>query len=111
MRFFKNSCKGGGGWEVFTRSEGEARNGGGGVVLQWWDGKLLKSLYIIDRGVLTPLFYEDSPLHCITSLFQVLSNSPTYFPVLCNPYSHCSFCCPVSLAEWAISSHLMCYST
>ena len=29
MRFFKNSCKGGG-WEVFTRSEGEARNGGGG---------------------------------------------------------------------------------
>ena len=30
MRFFKNSCKGGRGWEVFTRSEGEARNGGGG---------------------------------------------------------------------------------
>ena len=110
MRFFKNCCKGGGDGKFLLEVRGKPGMGGG-VVLQWWDGKLLKSLYIIDRGVLTPLFYEDSPLHCITSLFQVLSNSPTYFPVLCNPYSHCSFCCPVSLAEWAISSHLMCYST
>ena len=29
---------------------------GGGLVLQWGDGKFLKSLYIVDKGVLTPYF-------------------------------------------------------
>ena len=52
-----------GGWKFFTRTGGsqEWRWGGGGG--GWWfyngDGKFLKSLYIVGRGVLTPLFYED----------------------------------------------------
>ena len=33
------------------------------------------------------------------------------FPVMSNPHPHCSFCCLVSLAEWVIALHLMCYFT
>ena len=43
-----------GGLEIFTKNRGRggARNGGGG-------GKFLKSLYMVGRKVLTPLFHED----------------------------------------------------
>ena len=36
---------------------------------------------------------------------------PPPFPVMSNPHPHCSFCCLVSLAEWVIALHLMCYFT
>ena len=35
--------------------------GGGGLVYNGRDGKLLKSLCIVDRGVLKSLFYKDFP--------------------------------------------------
>ena len=75
MRFFKNSCNG-------------------------RDVNFLKSLYIVGRVVLTPLFCEDS-LYCLPPSPTSLS-PPT-------PHPHYSFCCPVSLAEWEITPHLMCY--
>ena len=71
--------------------------GGGGGGFKRGGGKLLKVLYIIGRGVLTPLLYEDVhhiayPLH----FFQILSTPPPYFSVLSSPHSHCSSCCAVS---------------
>ena len=94
-----------GGWEIFTRNGEGARNEGVGFIMG--DGKILKSLYIVGRGVLTPLFYEDL-LYCLFRLFQMLKKK---FPVTFNPHLHCSFCCHVSLAEWVITPHLMCYFT
>ena len=44
------------------------------------------SLYIGGRGVLAPYFILP------TSLFQI--SSKLLFPVISNPHSHCSFCCP-----------------
>ena len=38
--------------------------GGGGDGFVMGTGEFLKSLYIVGRGVLTPLFYEDS-LYCL----------------------------------------------
>ena len=61
MKFFKNCCNGGGGWEIFTRNRGKPGMGGGGLVYNGRDGKLLKSLCIVDRGVLKSLFYKDFP--------------------------------------------------
>ena len=51
--FSKVAAKGG--WKIFTRNRE--------VVVLCGDGKFLRSLYIVGRGVLTPLFYED-PLYC-----------------------------------------------
>ena len=59
----------------------------------------------ITRGVLTPLFYED-PLYCLP-LFQILP-TPSFF-VASNPQPHSSLSCLVSLVEWVIVPHLMCY--
>ena len=45
-----------------------------------------------------------------TPLFQVLSNPLFSLPChLPPPPPHCSFCCLVSLAEWVIAPHLMCW--
>ena len=55
----------------------------------YWDGKVLKSLYIVSRGVLTLLFYEYH-IYCLSPLFQILStsSSPTsplpHFPITHN---------------------------
>ena len=49
--FSKVAAKGG--WKIFTRNRE--------VVVLCGDGKFLRSLYIVGRGVLTPLFYEDPP--------------------------------------------------
>ena len=61
--------------------------------------------------VLTTLFYED-PLYCtpLPHPFQMLA-TPIHSPVTSKPHSHCSFCHPVSLAEWVIIPYLMCYFT
>ena len=97
-----------GGWEIFTRNRGRGRGGRGAGM---GGRKFLKSLYMVGRKVLTPLFHEDpSPPILPTPppfLFQILSYplSP-HFSVTSNPQSHCSFCCPVSLAEWVITLHM-----
>ena len=62
------------------------------------DGKFLKSLDIVDRGVLTPLFYEDPPYP--PQLSCHLQPPPPLFFVL-----SCFF------SEWVITPHLMCYFT
>ena len=54
-------------WEVFTANGGSQ---------EWGDGKFLKSLNIVDRGVLTPLFYEDPTILPIPP-FQMLSTPKT----------------------------------
>ena len=77
-------------WETFTRNGGDPGIGEGGWFSKARDGKF-ESLYIVGRGVLTPIFYED----LLTS----------------NSHLHCSFCCHVSLAEWVIRTHLVCYFT
>ena len=90
---------------------GVARNGGFGFIMGDW--KFLKSFYIVGRGVLTPLFYEN-PLYCLFVLFQILSTpSPTSLspPIpTSNPHLHCSFCFNVSLPEWVMgwSYHIWC---
>ena len=33
----------------------------------------------------------------------------SHFPATSDLHPNCSFCCPVSLAEWVIIPHLMCY--
>ena len=61
IKFFKNGCNGGGRGGKCLPEMGRKPGMGG-----WFyngDGKFLKSLYIIARGVLTPLFYEE-PLNC-----------------------------------------------
>ena len=61
---------------------------------------------IVDRGVLTSLFYED-PLYCLPPLFKILSNPlPSPFPVTSNPTPTA-----LALVEWVIVPHLMCYLT
>ena len=54
MRFFKNGCNGGGGDGKFLLEMGDKSQ-------EWGDGKFLKSLYIVGRGVLITLFYEYPP--------------------------------------------------
>ena len=41
---------------------GEPGMGGGVGFIMGGDGEFSKSLYIVGRGVLTPLFYEDPPI-------------------------------------------------
>ena len=74
MKFFKNGYNGGGGWEIFTR------NGGEGCFVMG-DGKFLKSLDIVDRGVLNPLSYEDPPILPIPPFSNVAHPLPLNFPV------------------------------
>ena len=72
MRFFKNGCNG---WEwKFLLEIGGRRVG-------WFyngrDGKFLKSLCIVSRGLQTPIFYED-PLYCLPPpFFQIIPPPPT----------------------------------
>ena len=78
--------------------EGFVYNGDG-------EGNFLKSLHIVGRGVLTPYIV------CPLPLLQILSTSPptSLSPETPPPSLCCSFCCPVSLAKWVITLHLMCY--
>ena len=45
-----------------------------------------------------------TPLHCLPTFFQILSNPP----VVTNPQLHCSFCCYFSLFERVIAPHIWC---
>ena len=84
------------------------------------DGKSLASLHGQQRGD-NLLFYEDPPILPNQYPFFKLFPPPpppappltthTHFPVISNLHPRCSFCCPVSLAEWVITLHLMCYFT
>ena len=64
------------GWEIFTRNRGEARDGRA-VGFAMRDDKYLKSLDIVERGVLTPLFYEDPSILPIPPFSNVVHPSST----------------------------------
>ena len=56
---------------------------GGGEFYNGRDGKLLKSFYMVGRGVLTPYYMKTYPLYCLSLLFFkfcILSNT-AHFPV------------------------------
>ena len=82
----------------------------GGVVLYWGDGKFLKFLHIVGRGVLTPLFYED-PLILPTPPFPNFVHPHAHFNITSKPHPYSSFCYPISLAELVIMPYLKCYFT
>ena len=88
---------------------GGSQEWGVAFIIGRWE--FLKYLYIVGRGVLSPLFYKDSPLYCLPPPVFKFCPTPSHFPVISNPHSHWFFCCPVSLAEWVIMPHLMCYFT
>ena len=65
-----------GGWKIFTRNGGgRAKNGAGGLVLFWGDGKFLVSLHSWQRGS-NPLFYEN-PLYCLPPSFFKFCPTPS----------------------------------
>ena len=66
-----------GGWEIFTRNGGGGRQEWGGWFYNGGGGKFLKSLKIVDRGMLTPLFYEDPPMYPISPFSNVAHPPPT----------------------------------
>ena len=68
MKFCKNGYNGGDG--KFLLEIGGSQKWGGWFYNGREDGKFLKSLYIVGRGVLTPLFYEDSPILPVALLFK-----------------------------------------
>ena len=72
----------------------------GGGSQEWGDRDFLKSLYIVGRGVLTSLFYED-PLYIAYPLcFSFFPTQPLP-PLPCHlqPHPQYSFCWPLSLDE------------
>ena len=99
-RFFKNGSNGRDG--KFLLEMGGSQEWGGGVLsLHSW------------QGVITPLFYEE-PLYCLPHppFFSNFVHAPLpHFLVTSNLHPTCSFYYPVSLAEWVIIPHLMCYFT
>ena len=80
MKFFENGYNRG--WEIFTRNGGKARNGGVGFIM----GE-----------------------YCLCPLFKCYPPTTPQLSSHLQPHLHCSFCCHVSLAEWVITLHLMCY--
>ena len=81
--------------------------GGEGVILKCGDGKFLKSLYIVGRGRLTPYFMKTYIAYPLPSFSNfVCPPHPTSLSP--NTYLHCSFHCPVSLAESVIMTHSIC---
>ena len=82
---------------------GKARNGGGGAFIVG-GRKFLKSPYIVGREVLTPTILWRPPYIAYLSFSNFVQSPSTSL-------SNCSFCCPVSVAEWMIVLHLMWYFT
>ena len=56
-----------------------------------------------------PFYFIKNPSILPTAplFFQILSNPSLH--IASKPQPHCSFCCLVSLPEWVIEPHLMCY--
>ena len=111
MRFLKNGCNGG--MENLYSKWGEARNEGGiGFEMGGWE--ICKvSLHSWQRSA-NLLFYEDPPYIAYPPATPFSNfdhpSSPPPIPTS-NSYPHGLFCCPVSLAEWVITPHLMYYFT
>ena len=110
MRFFENDCNEGG--KFLLEKRGKSGIGAGGIAFKMggcetFDASL--NLYINGRGVLTPYFKKTAYIAYPPNLFHILSNPSTS---LSPPTpTHCSFHCPVSLAEWVITPHLIYYFT
>ena len=85
--------------------------GAGGIAFKMGGCEIFEAslnLYINGRGVLTP-YFKKTPYIAYPNLFQILSTPSTS---LSPPTpTQCSFHCPVSLVEWVITPHLMCYFT
>ena len=62
-----------------------------------WGGDGKKSLDIVDRGVLTPLFHEKPLILPIPPFWSVFHHPQ--LPCHLQPHFHCSFCFHVSLAH------------
>ena len=75
--------------------------GGGGGFIMGGSEILKVSSHIWQRGPNPPILRRP----------PILPIHPPPLPCHSNPHPHCSFCCPVSLAEWVITSQLMCYFT
>ena len=103
-------------WEIFTRNGKKPGMGGlvlFGFIMGGWEIFKVSS-HSWWRGANPPVLWRLLPYIAYSlPLFQFLSNPPPppYFPVTSNPYPHCFFCYPASLAEWVIATHLMCYFT
>ena len=80
MKFFKNGYNGGGGGGNFYLKWGGSQEWGEGCFVMG-DEKFLKSLDIVDRGVLNPLSYEDPPILPIPPFSNVAHPLPLNFPV------------------------------
>ena len=72
IRYFKNSCNRGNEKLLVVVGGKGAEMGRQGLVLKWGNGKFLKSLYIVGRGVPTVLFDKVYLLYCQLLLFRIL---------------------------------------
>ena len=101
-----------GGWKIYTRNGGKPGMREE-LALKWGDGKFVVSLHSWQRSA-NLLFYEDPPYIAYppATTFSNFDHpsSPPPIPTS-NSYPHGLFCCPVSLAEWVITPHLMYYFT
>ena len=70
---------------------------------QWRSQKILPG-FIVDRGALTPLFYEDLPILLTLPPFSNFVQPPPPSLSLATPIPTA-----LSLAEWVIMPHFMCY--
>ena len=67
---------------------------------EWWWRML-----IINQ--IRTILWRPPILRSLLSFFKFCPTPSPHFPVTSNPHTHCSFCFPVSLAEWVITPHLM----
>ena len=83
-KIFENGCNGGDGKFLLGMGRKPGMGGGGGLFYNGGNGKFLKSLYTVCRGVLTPLFYEDAPI-LPTPLFSNFVQHHPLPPLPCHP--------------------------
>ena len=81
-----------------------------------------ESEFLLEMGrarnsVLTPSYFMKTPPSPpkkqmpTPPTFKFCPTPDPHLPVTSNPHTYGSICCPVSLAEWGIMPHLMCYFT
>ena len=109
-KFFKNGCHGGD--RKFLLKWGQARNGGVGFIMGGWE--IFKvSLHSWQRGANPTILWTPPPPYIASphsSFSNFVNPTPTSHPTSLLPPTHTpTVPSVVSLAEWAITTHLMCY--